>query len=976
MYIRLVHFRGHADSEYQLNQGKVILIKGPSGAGKSTVFEAIYFCLFGGMRFIKPRVQSSGRTGVIIEVDNLVIERYCDPVLLQITLVTPDEQSRQYQDAEAQNIINRRFGTKDIWKACSYISQGERCTLLYGSNKDKMDLLNKLSFSGENPKEVIAKIDNHIRSFTEYYKRIQIEHETETRMYNTKIAVRPVTINVLLTVEQITSLTNQIAHDEAQVITLTNRVLDQQRLQGIYTATTNTINSLTTTLATLPVVTTDDIDKQNTLVKSLEDSMIAFQQMKAQQTQYNRLNSELTNIVESMQSLTVANPIINFDVMPTVDNNQILFVQESETTTNHGQKLAQSLNIDYNQTVIDNEKVRVQSIINSQPLLSNYSRLNNELTNVNNSMKQITDANPTIDFSTIPTVDNNDILRVQAIEMVVYNGTKMAESINIVYDQNMVSAEIQRIQSLLDRQPHLANFRRLKQTLTQINNELQQLSIGPETYVSESDIVDSSNRYQTLSKSLDVLQCPHCTGSLRYDGSSLQKSDHSFVSHEDINAAKLAHEQLLQRRELSKRYDQLQQQKESVMSQLNDLVTTTAITDSSTISTDSNIAIKLLSDTELAQYKQHLTILNNIKFPEQPIEPDAHTSLQLQQIKQWQDLNKQQLSLTTQLQQLTIPDDGHTLLSDSEQYEYKMRLNSLNNIKFPAVPLVPGAPTSDQLKSIKLWQELNGRKTEISGQLATMVVPDLQLTSDVVNELTEARRQQQQIQQQLSQRVMIEQQLAQSKSTLSTIVLEPHLKGELDQLQEQVTANKRRLDEAQYAQEVYDMYASISNKGQQVIAAGQELKDIHKLRSTAVDVECRKLEQVIDSINTAMNDVLAYIFDDPITVNILLYRELKSKKNQFKQQINVSINYNGSQCDNINQMSGGEGDRISFALIFALNQISGSPVLLLDESMASLDGELRTKAIHALKECMCNTKTIALIDHEGTEGIFDEVISF
>ena len=72
-------------------------------------------------------------------------------------------------------------------------------------------------------------------------------------------------------------------------------------------------------------------------------------------------------------------------------------------------------------------------------------------------------------------------------------------------------------------------------------------------------------------------------------------------------------------------------------------------------------------------------------------------------------------------------------------------------------------------------------------------------------------------------------------------------------------------------------------------------------------------------------------------------------------------------------MSGGEGDRASLALTLALNRLSSCPILMLDESLASLDLTMKEAAIRTIRE---NTNTTVLvIMHDGIEGIYDATIS-
>ncbi len=54
-------------------------------------------------------------------------------------------------------------------------------------------------------------------------------------------------------------------------------------------------------------------------------------------------------------------------------------------------------------------------------------------------------------------------------------------------------------------------------------------------------------------------------------------------------------------------------------------------------------------------------------------------------------------------------------------------------------------------------------------------------------------------------------------------------------------------------------------------------------------------------------------------------------------------------------MSGGEGDRASLALTLALNRLSSCPLLMLDESIASLDLNMKEAAIRTIRENTNNT---------------------
>ena len=146
---------------------------------------------------------------------------------------------------------------------------------------------------------------------------------------------------------------------------------------------------------------------------------------------------------------------------------------------------------------------------------------------------------------------------------------------------------------------------------------------------------------------------------------------------------------------------------------------------------------------------------------------------------------------------------------------------------------------------------------------------------------------------------------------------------------------------------------------------------MQKLKQNAINVECKQLQDTVDTINQTLGDILPLFFTDPITMELKLYKILKTKKT-VKPGLNVIIKYDGFEYDDIKQLSGGEGDRISLALVLALNQVSSSPVVLLDECISSLDGTLKEACINSMKTIP--NKTIICVDHEGVEGYYDKTI--
>ena len=182
---------------------------------------------------------------------------------------------------------------------------------------------------------------------------------------------------------------------------------------------------------------------------------------------------------------------------------------------------------------------------------------------------------------------------------------------------------------------------------------------------------------------------------------------------------------------------------------------------------------------------------------------------------------------------------------------------------------------------------------------------------------------------------------------------------------------KTKKDEGIYGQSMVKRHKNLDEKRQKVVTLCNDVSALQKLKQTAINVECKQLQDTVDNINTNVAEILPLFFTEPITMTLHLYKTLKTTGN-VKPGLNISIKYKGVEYDNISQLSGGEGDRISLALVIALNQTSNSPVILLDECISSLDTSIKESCIQALKGI--TDKTIVCVDHEGVEGHYDRTI--
>lgn len=178
--------------------------------------------------------------------------------------------------------------------------------------------------------------------------------------------------------------------------------------------------------------------------------------------------------------------------------------------------------------------------------------------------------------------------------------------------------------------------------------------------------------------------------------------------------------------------------------------------------------------------------------------------------------------------------------------------------------------------------------------------------------------------------------------------------------------NQIKVEEINQVIQTYHEYYNYSEK------IRDYLTKLTKIKATIITAEYVLLDNVLDQVNGVLNEILTKIFVEPITVMIRSLRQLKTS-DQIKPEINLEINYKGSQFTNVNELSGGEKKRVSIALVIAFSKMGKSPILLLDESLANLNSLDKELAMNTIQNYFMDKLTI-LVNHDSTEGNYDKII--
>lgn len=256
MELYLYNFRKH--EEKKVSFSSFTLLKGSSGQGKSTLFQAFYWCLYGSVRCVYPSNCPKVQTKVICNVRDLVITRSRNPKFLQVV-----KNKKKYKDVEAQGIIDGMFGTKEVWLATSYLSQGQTHVLLEKNNTASFELLNSLAFSGEDPRLIINKLktlckekEDQLAPKLERIQQLGASLEARDNLFENKNR---------RTKEQLDKLVQEVEEKKKALPELQKKALKEKELEGRKKSIQNEIEKITHELSLYKEVDIEKIEKKSLL---------------------------------------------------------------------------------------------------------------------------------------------------------------------------------------------------------------------------------------------------------------------------------------------------------------------------------------------------------------------------------------------------------------------------------------------------------------------------------------------------------------------------------------------------------------------------------------------------------------------------------------------------------------------------------------------------------------------------------------
>lgn len=949
MRIRLKGFRCYAEEfTLDLPETSLILLKGASGAGKSTLFQGLAWCLYGGMQHVFNHRLGTQRCFVEVTLPEITVYRQKRPELLRVTY-----RGQTHEDAAAQGIIEQVFGTKEVWYACCYVPQNGRNLLLSAGNAEKMRLIQQLSFSTDDPSAYLERIEADLSQRQQSLAVKQAIYSKECELLSAAITSANLDMSLYLAPEDARRVTLSRDLEEAQrrLVQLRQLEAHQHHLQGQYDA----LIRLEGTLGS-----GEDAAELEKNLQNLEERATTLRnQLAAAQvyTQYQELQAKLQDFTD-LEGLDF-------------DETDLIRVTQLQEQRRQGELTLQKYGLTYSSAAIEAELQRLarlrqtldlryteQDLITATQQWEQWSQGRALLAKYNvayaESARKEAQEQVRRQLTDLPPWTDEDLSLALTREATERRSRDLLAKYGLEYTEAAVKTARNRLE-FLQAVDHL---RGALQSYAELEQALQEPPLEP---VTPEALRELDERIAQSRVSAAVLRCPHCHQGVRYYEGRLHSSALSPLSPRHVE------ELLIQRQELETRYHRQEQRRRT--------------------------------EQRLSQLRQEL----EQRWSQLPILAQFVTSLEelRARLATYPPFPPEVLS---DLQQVVIVERGPRSEDIRQQLHERRRLQTLLS-ELEAVTILPEPIPLDVIRSSLAQRREHDRLLQVETELRSLTVHENLVEVATVRRVLERKRliaQCEQLHLRLGAKpecelATLEAELAQTQATLQDFRQRLARVREIDrrraEVQNQLACLTPQLDRSyetlipacekeitRYHQQrrVIERYDDLVQRRRNLEALQKEVYETHRdvvqlerLKTIAAEVECYTLQVTVDSINQVLNEIATYLFDDPITIRLSLFKPLKTKE-KVKPVVNLTILYRGGEYDNINQLSGGEADRVSLILTLALSRLCSFPLLLFDESLASLDGNLKEAAVRAIRSA--TRKSVVCINHEGVEGLYDHQI--
>ncbi len=939
MRITLVRFRTYVDSiTFDFSRAAITLIAGSSGLGKSTILEAIYWGLFGSMLHIYP----TGTTGsakeptcVLLEfpeAGNIFIRRRRPPEIIEVGLPPIPTSSGGDGGTEykvlvgdsAQAQINALFGSKELWMASAYLRQTTRSPLITMPSSEKFQLLHELTFGDAADSDThdfyIAKLDAELYRIKDFLTSHTGRFNALTETYTQSLTVHRDAFTVwgtrAATVDAVTALHGDVVAAEAALVVCRTKYQSTREIEVRVAEAEVAIAAAQRQLAELrgSVFDAHRIDELQVEKASLRRALDQ--------------HAVLVQVKRRIHDLTTKQAALS--VLP---NHTELSVEAA------GQR-RQELDIIQRQyaafTALGCTPTTCQSLVEKcDATLKTHTEQRLAHTAWEAEVARIITSSKEIDIvyqEQCAKVRDEHRILTRERQQLIDNNTLLTKT----HQAQQQAVQLQRQQ-----------YTRYEQDMAAYHtNTTKQAEAGSavlalkaqseehrawylETYPgAEPTLGVMEAKIHELQMLLQELACPHCAQGVTLTAGRLERG-HS--TPEARGAATATITRLRAFIDLTKDMDRRRAYATSLPTPIMPAI---------------------------------------VDLPPPPPEEPAYTIV----------LPLPALILPPRPTVPPLPAEPRIDVDAKGIEQMRHRRDQLIALTAPTVSLSIVDTELASLSALATHREFSASIVELTAQLNTTtldsVSAELRL-KEIETQLVAQHKLQ-------AQTAMLEAQLAVPASHVRPIPSSIDLQADIHTLEAKIKELTAAYHAGLKVIEIVGQKANLDTTHKTLLQYAGYEGNLVRLKALISEVATSAMDTVVANINETANLILKDLFIEDVRsstkpstakdIRILLatHRQLKTK-DKVKLQVNLQVYYGGNEYDSPSQLSGGEQDRISFAITLALAKINPSPLVLLDECMSALDRELRERCLKVLRLHLPH-KTIVHVCHEIVEGFHDTVL--
>lgn len=341
----------------------------------------------------------------------------------------------------------------------------------------------------------------------------------------------------------------------------------------------------------------------------------------------------------------------------------------------------------------------------------------------------------------------------------------------------------------------------------------------------------------------------------------------------------------------------------------------------------------------------------------------AEIKLKISHAKDIENKQRERCNLLRDLEKhKDIPIEEPEKCTFTNEMDIHRNIAMLSRIKVLSLPETSSKILKDKKKKYELLEELKIKGGSLKDVKNIDISSYNKLKSDV-----------QKYQKELMDYMSYEKELTKSKHELSKIILDDNIPVKHEQIIQELEQYNTIIEYTDKSIFIREKLEELRNTEKKYLDLTNKISNMKRLKQILMELEAVTLTNTVESINTIIQELSEELFDESMSIKISMFKTAKSTKIS-KPNVNLEISYRNIKYDNINKMSGGERSRISLLILLAMSKMTMFPIMMIDESTAYLNADMREICIDQVRKICPSDKVVLFIQHEGCLGTFDTVI--